>query len=90
MRSDYDHKTRRCPKLGHDITFSYCRAPGTTIPCSMIRTCWWESFDVASYLKEHCSEQDIKELGRPAKMKSQSLIEIMAEVESRIKKSKSS
>jgi len=48
----------RCPRLGGTVPFAYCMAPGEPNPCPKILDCWWEVFDVASYLKAHLSEED--------------------------------
>ena len=29
----YDRKDGYCPMLGHRVTFAYCRAPGSDLPC---------------------------------------------------------
>lgn len=56
-----------CPKLGHTIPFSYCMRArmddvGRVKPCIKIMDCWWETFDIASFLKDNLSESDFEEL----------------------------
>ncbi|MEW5908226.1 MAG: hypothetical protein AB1659_00340 [Thermodesulfobacteriota bacterium] len=41
----------RCRKLGHQISFSYCRIENLNIPCSKILECWADHFNAAEYLK---------------------------------------
>ena len=48
----------RCPRLGGTVPFRYCLAPGEPAACSKILDCWWEIFDVASYLQAHLSEEE--------------------------------
>jgi hypothetical protein len=36
----------RCRRLGHEITFAYCRRENFGKPCRLILDCWWERFDV--------------------------------------------
>ena len=72
-----DHRTRRCPKLGHDINFSYCRSPGSELPCGKILDCWWETFDVEGFIREHFTDQQISQMLSPAKPKMQSLVELI-------------
>ncbi len=48
----------RCPRLGGTVPFRYCMAPGEPTVCYKILDCWWEVFDVASYLKARLSEED--------------------------------
>jgi len=47
----YDDRSRRCPMLGHDVTFRYCRSPGADVPCRRIFDCWWETFDVRGFVR---------------------------------------
>jgi hypothetical protein len=45
---------RRCPRLGGSvISISYCLTSGNAdLPCFKILDCWWETFDVETYLRE--------------------------------------
>ena len=40
----------RCPRLGHELTFGYCRQETRGKPCRLILDCWWERFDVRAFL----------------------------------------
>ena len=54
---------RRCPRLGGDIQFSYCRSCGDAgSVCFKIMDCWWERFDVTSYLQNSLSKEDFEAL----------------------------
>ena len=77
MIDQYDEKTRRCPMLGHDLTFSYCRQPGREIPCSKIFDCWWERFDIANFMRSNYPSETIAEILKPKQPKAASLIEII-------------
>ena len=59
MQLNKDSLERRCPRLGGTITFGYCRTSGgeEELPCWKIFDCWWEIFDVVSYLKQ-CLPED--------------------------------
>ncbi len=52
----------RCPRLGGTVPFRYCMAPAEPAPCFKILNCWWEVFDVTSYLQSHLSEQEFGRL----------------------------
>ena len=54
---------RRCPRLGSPIPFRYCLISGEddTI-CWKILDCWWETFNVESYLKKNMSETEFNHL----------------------------
>ena len=52
MEADKDRLTRRCPRLGGPISFSYCRKCGQDRqPCWKVFDCWWEIFDIVSYME---------------------------------------
>ncbi len=72
-----DHRSRRCPMLGHVLEFSYCRAPGSGTPCRKILDCWWETFDVKSFLCAHYGDDLIAEITAPPQEKVLSLIEMI-------------
>ena len=43
----------RCPRLGGSVPFRYCRSSGDgDLPCWKICDCWWEYFDVVTYLEK--------------------------------------
>ena len=50
----------RCPRLGHQINFDYCRKENSGIPCFKTLDCWYSYFDVHSYLKEKLPEGDFE------------------------------
>jgi hypothetical protein len=51
--NDKDDLEIRCPRLGSIIPFRYCLISGEdSMPCFKIMDCWWEIFDVDSYLKQ--------------------------------------
>ena len=69
----------RCPRLGGQVYFRYCRTCGEDgMTCHKILDCWWERFDIFSYLKKRLSETEFQKLmaTRP-KPKMTSLVEIM-------------
>jgi hypothetical protein len=81
-----DSRSRRCPLLGHDVSFSYCRQPGQSTPCRKILDCWWQTFDIQEFLQTHFDESTISQVLAPPKPKMQSLLEMIAEAEQRSQK----
>ncbi len=82
-REDYEI---RCPRLGHQITFSYCRKENKGLPCFKTLDCWFEHFLVEEYLrKELGPEEWEKVFSRPPKAKMLSLVELIEEAKKRIK-----
>jgi hypothetical protein len=63
--------------LGHDIAFSYCRAPASRLPCGRILDCWWETFDIEGFIRRHYSPQDIEAILAPRKDKMLTLVELI-------------
>lgn len=54
----YDHLEIRCPKLGGQVTFSYCRMEGGSLPCQRTIICWQARFPVEALLKSVMTEED--------------------------------
>jgi hypothetical protein len=52
MKTEHDNKLIRCPKLGDEMTFSYCMREAGDLPCARIVHCWSSFFDIESFLKE--------------------------------------
>jgi hypothetical protein len=73
----HDHRLRRCPMLGHEVAFSYCRAPGSQTPCRKIFDCWWETFDVEAFVRSCYGEEKIAEITAPPKQKVLSLVDLI-------------
>lgn len=49
----FDHLAIRCPRLGGEVRFSYCRMEGGDLPCPRIITCWNSFFPVEEYLRKN-------------------------------------
>ena len=63
MSSSGNPLERRCPRLGGPVSFSYCKTcDEDQQPCFKIIDCWWETFDVVRYLKDHFSEEQFNRL----------------------------
>ena len=50
----------RCPRLGHQINFSYCEIENSGIPCFKTLDCWYNYFDVHAFFKKRLSSKDFK------------------------------
>ena len=74
----------RCPRLGHQINFSYCRGENMDKPCFKILDCWFQHFPVEDFLKGELTPEDWTEIfDRPAKSKVASLIELIEQAKNR-------
>jgi hypothetical protein len=79
----------RCPKLGHQIYFSYCRQENMGLPCFKTLDCWYIHFQVMDYLKNELTVEEWQEsFEKPAKPKMLSLVEILEQVQKRSKENK--
>ena len=71
----------RCPRLGHELTFGYCRQETAGKPCRLILDCWWEQFDVRSFLQANLPEEAMAQVERagaaPPPSKVLSLLDIV-------------
>jgi hypothetical protein len=54
----FDKLEIRCPRLGHQVPFSYCRREGGDLPCSRAIQCWEPVFPVESHLRESLAPGD--------------------------------
>lgn len=54
----YDELLIRCPRLGHELTFAYCRREAGRLPCARILTCWNSRFPVGEHLRAGMRKED--------------------------------
>ena len=64
MKTRYDSEEFYCPKLGHHLTFSYCRSERVDLPCARIAACCSGRIPVLAYLSEHYPEAMIQEISQ--------------------------
>lgn len=73
-----DKQTIRCPRLGHQIAFSFCRYENKGLPCFKALDCWYAHFPIEAHLRaELTSEEWEKSFDRPLKPKAASLLELI-------------
>ena len=79
----------RCPRLGHQIYFAYCRQENMGLPCFKTLDCWYIHFDVAAHLREALSEAEWeKTFERPVTPKVLSLVDLIKKAQQGAKKTK--
>ncbi|MFO7714263.1 hypothetical protein [Desulfosarcina sp.] len=60
---DTQRLERRCPRLGGDVAFAYCKVcGGEKSPCFKVLDCWWERFDVVAHMQSCLSAEDFAAL----------------------------
>jgi hypothetical protein len=70
----------RCPRLGHQIQFSYCRSENQGSPCFKILDCWHAHFAVEELLKMELSREQWEALlDRPPVPKVLSLLDLISQ-----------
>lgn len=57
MNDELEKKLTRCPRLGQEITLSYCLQESIDLPCSRIVLCWSSAFDVETYLQKRLPKE---------------------------------
>ncbi len=68
----------RCPKLGHQIFFSYCMHENAKLPCFKILDCWHSCFQVEKYLRETLTQKEWETtFTKPLKSKILTLVELI-------------
>ena len=79
MNSSNNPLERRCPRLGGPVSFSYCtQCEPSQQPCFKIIDCWWETFDVVRYLKDHLPAEQFDQLAAATpRPKIASLVELI-------------
>lgn len=81
----------RCRRLGHEITFAYCRRENFGQPCRLILDCWWEQFDVRGFLQAHLPAETLAQIehaaAAPPPAKVQSLWDLINQTKARAGKS---
>ena len=55
-----DEFSIRCPRLGHQINFPYCRSENNGLPCFKTLDCWYNHFNVHAYFTDKLTKQDFK------------------------------
>lgn len=56
----YDHLEIRCPRLGGQVTFAYCRVEGGELPCMRIVACWQSCLPIAEYLRDRLAPDQLE------------------------------
>ncbi|MGD0276107.1 MAG: hypothetical protein ABSB79_08625 [Syntrophales bacterium] len=54
----FDELEIRCPKLGHEVRFAYCRLEAVDLPCSRAISCWQSRVPVEDALRTSMNEEE--------------------------------
>lgn len=76
----------RCPRLGHQIPFSYCRRENYGLPCFRTLECWYPHFLVEDWLRRELSPEEWEKAFTPSrKTKTASLVELIEQAKRSLK-----
>ncbi len=77
---------RRCPRLGGDVAFGYCkRCEADRAPCFKVLDCWWERFDVVAHMRACLPPEAFDRMMqcRPVPNKVSSLVDLIRQAQER-------
>ncbi len=77
MSKQYDEKTMRCPRVGGEVNFRFCRFENNMLPCRFIVGCWQGQIDIEAFLNEHYSEEELDSIFTPPRPKMETLVDLM-------------
>jgi hypothetical protein len=76
----HDDKMIRCPRVGGEVNFRFCRYENNMLPCRFIVGCWRGQMDIEAMLKENYSEEELDRIFAPPKPKVESLVGLIEKV----------
>jgi hypothetical protein len=78
MIEEYDTLIMRCPMLGGEVPFQYCRTVNENLPCRKIIICWEFRIQIGKFLNEHYSMDEIQRaLAPPSKTRVETILELI-------------
>jgi len=78
MIEEHDALIIRCPQLGGEVPFKYCRTMNEDLPCRRIMVCWEFKMEISNFLAEHYSFDQIQRaLAPPTKTRLESILELV-------------
>ena len=77
MIEQQDDKTIRCPRVGGEVNFRYCRFENNMLPCRWIVGCWQMHMDISKFLADHYSGEELDRIFAPPKPKIESLVDLI-------------
>lgn len=88
QNTSLDDLRRRCPRLGSEVNFGYCRCcekEGGV--CFKALDCWFETFDVVSFFRQRLSPEAFDRLSQaPPPNKIASLVDLIRQAQERMQK----
>ncbi len=86
MLEQYDSEQGYCRKLGHHLNFQYCRTERNGKPCIKIFDCWFEKFDIKTFMRENFTSEEIEALNSATPPKTNTLLNLIQQAKNRQKR----
>ena len=83
MKEKYDQIELYCPKLGHHLTFKYCRSENQGVPCSRVVKCCSDKIPVDEYIRDNLSTEETQVVFQEPQPKMNSILSILQRVNNR-------
>jgi hypothetical protein len=78
MIEEHDALIIRCPQLGGEVPFHYCRTVNEDLPCRKIIICWEFRIEITKFLNQHYSLDQIQlALSPPTKTPLETILELV-------------
>ncbi len=78
MLEEHDDLIIRCPQLGGEVPFKYCRTVNEDLPCRRMIVCWEFRMEISKFLGEHYSFDQIQcALASPRKTRIETILELI-------------
>ena len=85
MDESHDSREIYCRKLGHYLTFEYCRRESGGLPCSRITDCWFDRIPIGDFLRDNYSSEELARMAGPPPAKAATLVEMIERARRRMK-----
>ena len=83
MNEQYDNEEIYCRRLGHHLTFKYCRTERGGGPCSKILDCWFEKLPIEEFINTNYSEAEIAAITAVPRPKVATLFDLIEKAKKR-------
>ena len=85
MIEQHDDKAIRCPRVGGEVNFLYCRSENNMLPCGWIVGCWQRRIGIDEFLANHYSKEELDRIFAPPKHRVESLLNMIEQAKKRTK-----
>ena len=73
----HDDNSIRCPRIGGDVSFLFCRTENDMLPCRWIAGCWQGRMEIVTFLEDHYIKEELEQIFLPPKPKIESLVNLV-------------